>query len=118
VISENVHKDSTIYTDEWKSYKGIGREFIGGHKTVNHGRNEYVNGDAYTNTAESFFSLLKRGIMGQFHHVSKKHLQRYCDEFSFRWNFKDLQDDSRTMMAIRQAEGKRLMYKKPIEKVA
>jgi len=118
VIRDNVHKDSTIYTDEWKSYKGIGKEFIGGHKTVNHGSGQYVNGDAYTNTAECFFSLLKRGIMGQFHHVSKKHLQRYCDEFSFRWNFKDLEDDARMMMAIRGAEGKRLMYKVPVNALA
>jgi len=62
VIRENVHKKSTILTDEFRSYRGIGSEFTGGHKTVRHGKGEYVRGDVYTNTAESWFALLKRGV--------------------------------------------------------
>jgi transposase-like protein len=111
-IRETVDRQSTIMTDEWKSYRGIGREFAGGHSVVNHGMGEYVNGDKYTNTAESYFALLKRGVHGVFHHVSKQHLPRYCGEFSFRWNYRKVNDGTRAEAAIRGTEGKRLVYKK------
>ena len=62
------------------------------------------------NTAESGFALIKRGMYGTFHHCSKKHLQRYLDEFDFRWNHRDIDDMARTYAAIKQADGKRLMY--------
>jgi hypothetical protein len=65
-IKEMVRKDSTIMTDEFGAYTGIGDDFAGGHKTVNHGNDQYVNGDASTNTAESYFALLKRGVHGTF----------------------------------------------------
>ncbi len=110
-IKENVNKDSTIMTDEFLSYNGIGKDFKGGHKTVNHGKGQYVNGDAYTNTAESYFALLKRGVNGTFHHISKTHLSRYCDEFSFRWNNRQVEDGDRTVEAIKGMVGKRLKYK-------
>lgn len=70
--------------------------------------------EVHTNTVESYFSLLKRGVMGSFHHVSKKHLHRYCDEFSHRWNYHKDGDAPCTVAAIRGGEGKRLMYKEPI----
>jgi len=110
-IRENVHVDSRIMTDEWHAYRGIGAEFSGGHGVVKHGIREYVSGDNHTNTAESFFALLKRGIHGTFHHVSKKHLGRYCDEFAFRWNLRRVNDGERTLAAIRGSEGKRLTYR-------
>jgi transposase-like protein len=110
-IRTMVHKDSIIMTDEWKSYRGIGKEFTGGHLTVNHGEGEFSRGWVYTNTAESYFALLKRGVMGIFHHVSKHHLHRYCDEFSFRWNYRKVNDGERTVAAIKGSKGKRLMYK-------
>lgn len=110
-IREVVDQKSTIMTDEWRSYRGIGVEFEGGHKTVNHGLGEYVNGPASTNTAESYFALLKRGIHGTFHHVSAKHLARYCDEFSFRWDNRKVKDGERTENAIKGITGKRLMLK-------
>jgi transposase-like protein len=110
-IRENVHKDSCIMTDEWPAYKGIGNEFKGGHKVVNHGKKEYVRGDANTNTVESYFALLKRGVHGIFHHVSKNHLHRYCNEFSFRWNLRKTTDGDRTIGAIQGIVGKRLLYK-------
>lgn len=115
-IRENVDRSSTIMTDEWKAYHGIGKEFDGGHHAVNHGKGEYVRGDASTNEAESYFALLKRGIVGSFHHVSKQHLDRYCDEFSFRWNHRKTSDSERAAEAIKGAEGKRLMYSDPIGK--
>ncbi len=110
-IKETVDMQSTIITDEWKSYRGIGKSFKGGHKFVNHGLGEYSNGEANTNTAESYFALLKRGVMGTFHHVSKLHLFRYCDEFSFRWNNRKVADGQRTENAIKGFEGKLLIYK-------
>lgn len=109
-IHELVDKRSTIMTDEWRSYTGIGKHFKGGHQVVNHGRKEYVRGDVYTNNAESWFALLKRGIHGSFHHVSKIHLPRYCTEFEFRWNHRKVTDGERMMTAITQAKGKRLTY--------
>jgi hypothetical protein len=110
-IKEVVTKDSRIMTDEWLGYRGIGREFSGGHHTVRHNLKEYARGDVTTNTVESYFALLKRGIHGAFHHVSKIHLHRYCDEFAFRWNYRKTDDGERTEAAIRGSEGKRLMYK-------
>ena len=62
-------------------------------------------------TAESFFALLKRGIVGAFHSVSKRHLWRYADEFEFRWNHRKVSDHERMMAAIAQSGGKRLIYK-------
>jgi transposase-like protein len=113
-IRKNVDRSATIMTDEWPAYRGIGTEFDGGHKTVNHGQGEYARGDAHVNTAESFFALLKRGVMGSFHHISKQHLDRYCDEFSFRWNHRKTTDSERTIEAVKGAEGRRLMYRDPI----
>lgn len=115
-IRENVDHSSTIMTDEWGAYRGIGKEFDGGHHVVNHSKGEYRRDDASTNEAEAFFALLKRGIVGSFHHVSKQHLDRYCDEFSFRWNHRKTTDGERTIEAIKGAEGKRLMYRDPIGK--
>lgn len=113
-IRDTVDRQSTIMTDDCGSYSGIGREFAGGHKTINHSLGQYANGDITTNTAESYFALLKRGVAGTFHHVSKHHLKRYCDEFSFRWNYRKVNDGTRAEAAIRGAEGRRLTYKKVV----
>jgi transposase-like protein len=110
-IRENVDRSARIVTDEYQVYSGIGAEFDGGHERVNHCTGEFARGDVHTNTAESYFALLKRGVMGSFHHVSKEHLDRCCDEFSFRWNTRKISDAERTEIAIRQTEGKRLTYK-------
>ena len=72
---------------------------------------EYSRGGISTNTAESYFVLLKRGVHGSFHHVSKQHLSGYCDEFSFRWNYRKVNDGTRTEFAIKGIDGKRLVYK-------
>jgi hypothetical protein len=72
-----------------------------------------VRGDVHTNTVEGFFSLLKRGIVGTFHHVSKEHLARYCDEFSFRYSARQVSDATRAGLLVKGAEGKRLTYKQP-----
>jgi transposase-like protein len=109
-IRENVSRDATIMTDELPAYRRAVRGFCGGHLTVNHALGEYSRDGVNTNTAESFFALLKRGIYGTFHSVSRQHLHRYCNEFSFRWNHRDVTDGERTEQAIRCAEGKRLTY--------
>ena len=111
-----------IVTDEHSSYPLASATFAS-HQTVNHSIKEYsrkvVDNDwnvqtITTNTAESFFSLLKRGVYGTFHHVSKKHLHRYTDEFSFRWNGRTISDSARRDLAVKMVEGKRLMYRVPV----
>lgn len=84
LINSNILKGSSIMTDEWKSYTGLSQNFK--HAVVKHGNGQYVQGVAHTNTLEGFWSLLKRGIIGQYHQVSRKHLDRYIDEFCFRYN--------------------------------
>jgi len=110
-IRELVARDATIMTDEWRGYHGIGSEFAK-HSIVTHSKDEYVgpNGEC-TNTAESSFALIKRGLYGTFHSVSKHHLQRYLDEFDYRWNTRMMNDAERTLKALAQADGKRLTYK-------
>lgn len=116
-IRQNVDKRSTIMTDKWHAYVGIGKEFQGGHHAVNHSANEYVRGKVYTNTVESYFALLKRGIHGTFHHISEQHLGRYCDEFAFRWSNRQTTDGERAVAAIVSSAGKRLIYKEPLGKL-
>lgn len=111
LLREKVHRDSKLMTDEWRPYIVVGREFKGGHKRVEHGKGEYAKGEAHVNSAEGFFALLKRGIVGSFHHVSPQHLDRYCDEFSFRWGLRQIDDASRAAAAIKGGEGKRLTYR-------
>jgi hypothetical protein len=83
------------------------------HDTIVHSRREYVRGNVHTNTVEGFFGLLKRGLVGSFHHVSKGHLSRYIDEFSFRYNARKISDGERAAMIVAGAEGKRLTYAQP-----
>ena len=77
-----------IYTDEWQAYRGIGDENTR-HETVNHHQDEWVRGDVHTNTVEGVWALFKRGVVGSFHQISKKHLDRYLDEFEFRFSNRD-----------------------------
>jgi transposase-like protein len=110
-IRENVSDSATIMTDDFPSYRGIGKDFDGGHHVVKHSHHQYANGIVHTNTAESSFAILKRGIVGIFHTVSKKHLHRYVNEFDFRWNARFENDGNRPVLAVKGASGKRLDYK-------
>ncbi|MGD1044061.1 MAG: IS1595 family transposase [Bacteroidota bacterium] len=110
MLVKNVNIDSKIMTDESNLYNTVGVYFKGGHETVNHSKWEFARGDAHNNTAESFFALLKRGIYGTFHNVSKAHLDRYCNEFAFRWNNRKISDSERMSKVIELIAGKRLMY--------
>lgn len=110
VLLENVHPSSHLMTDELNLYGKIGKNFAS-HETVTHRDFEYVRGDAHTNTVEGFFGLLKRGVNGTFHHISKEHLHRYLSEFDFRYNRRKINDQQRTVQAIAGFEGKRLTYR-------
>ena len=86
VAKEYILPSSIVYTDEWKGYNGLGKVNGYQHRRINHSEKVYVMGDVHTNTIEGFWSLVKRGIGGVYHSVSKKYLQTYLDEYSFRYN--------------------------------
>ncbi|MGQ0455815.1 MAG: IS1595 family transposase [Hyphomicrobium sp.] len=116
-IDKNADKRSHLMTDELPASKPIGATFAA-HGRVVHSAGEYVSKDGmtHTQTVESFFAILKRGVMGSFHSVSEQHLQRYVDEFSFRWNTRSslgIEDVERANRAMKGAEGKRLTYRQP-----
>lgn len=113
VLVTNVDRSSTLMTDEHKGYMAVGREFKGGHFSVKHRYAQYAIGDHHSNTAENFFSIFKRGVVGIYHHMSEAHLARYCAEFDFRYNTRDLTDAERTDEAVKGARGKRLTYRQP-----
>jgi transposase-like protein len=115
IIADAISKDSHFRTDESGVYWEIGEQFAS-HQTVVHSINEYVRGDAHTNTAEGYFSILKRGIYGVYQHVSEHHLKRYLAEFDFRYNERitlGIDDSERTTRALRGIVGKRLTYRRP-----
>lgn len=113
VLVTQVSRKSALHTDDSLVYYWLGREFAA-HRSVNHSAKEYVSKDgAHVNTAESFFALLKRGITGAFHSVSEAHLQRYANEFAFRWNHRHVDDTARANAILKAAEGKRLTYRRP-----
>jgi transposase-like protein len=110
MITSNVDADAALMTDDFAPYKNVGHAT---HLSVNHSAGEYVRADIHTNTVEGFFSLLKRGINGVYHHVGRGHLDRYCDEFAFRYEHRQISDGARAERLVRGAEGKRLTYKQP-----
>src|SRR3989338_1786176 len=110
-VTRHVGMDALLMTDEFRSHQGLDRLYEG-REAVTHSKGEYVRGNVHTNTVESFFALLKRGIVGSYHHVSRKHLNRYCDEFAFRWSHRGVSDTERTMAALQQTIGRRLPYQK------
>jgi transposase-like protein len=115
VLKAHVDDKARLMTDENRSYNEVGTTFAE-HQRVNHSAGEYVRGDAHVNSCESVHSLLKRGVVGIYHHWSKAHLHRYLSEFDFRFNRRKVSDLERTIQALQSIEGKRLMYKQPIAK--
>jgi hypothetical protein len=104
-----VPRAAHLRTDSFPSYTQVGKEYAS-HTTVDHNV-EYVRGDAHTNTAENYFSILKRGIDGVYHHVSEAHLPRYLAEFDFRYNHlarDGWTDAQRTVKALEGTVGKPL----------
>jgi transposase-like protein len=106
---KHIKQGSTLYTDEWVGYKGV--DGLYEHLFVNHSAGEYVKNDAYTNTVEGFWSLLKRGIDGIYHFVSKKHLQKYIDEYVFRYNTRTSSEVERFEYLLKNLSNKYLPYK-------
>ncbi|SRR5579883_1030770 len=117
-IVENVKPGTEIHTDEHKGYRGVEKLTGGYHFAVNHWIGEFAKEDIHVNTAESWNALLKRSIVGSFHHISRDHLSRYCDEVSFRWDRRGMEDTERAAAAIKAGEGKRLTYRPARSKAA
>ncbi len=114
IIARHAHTDSRFMSDEANVYERPGRWFAAGHETVNHSAKEYVRGDAYTNTMEGYFSILKRGIYGVYQHVSEAHLNRYLAEFDFRYSYRiktGFDDMARFKKTLEGIVGKRLTYR-------
>jgi transposase-like protein len=119
VIVTNASRASALMTDESVVYPSTGREF-GGHDTVNHSASEYarLGGYVHINTAENFYSILKRGITGVYHSVSEAHLHRYLKEFDFRYSNRSglgVEDVARAAKTLKGIAGKRLTYRQPRE---
>lgn len=113
LLVTNVDRKTELHTDESRLYIKAGEEFKA-HKSVNHGRLEYVRKDGVTtNHVENYFSIFKRGMKGIYQHCKEKHLQRYLDEFDFRYSNRDKTDAERANLAIIRAEGRRLTYQQP-----
>ena len=107
VLHERVSRAAKIMTDELSVYDGLEHSFAG-HESVKHSAKEYVRGEAHVNTVEGYFGLLKRGVMGTYHHWSQQHLHRYLSEFDFRYNARRTDDVDRAELAIQMSGGKRL----------
>ena len=107
-IFKAIDKTATIYSDELTSYKSLKRVYD--HQFIKHNRSQYVDGRIHTNTIEGFWSLMKRGIIGIYHFTSKKHLQKYVDEFVFRYNTRDLITEDRFNLLLSNMEN-RTTYK-------
>jgi transposase-like protein len=108
IITQHVDKGATMMTDEYGAYSKLHLRYS--HSIVRHSEGEYVNGLAHTNTIEGFWSLMKRGIIGIYHQVSFKHLDKYVDEFEFRYNTKETCESDRFGLMLQMSEG-RLTYK-------
>jgi len=114
VLRRNADRKSRLHTDESNLYPVVGAEFAK-HETVKHSAKEYARGDVNTNSVEGFFGIFKRGMAGVYHHCGEQHLQRYLDEFSFRYSNRSklgLEDTERASLAIKGADGKRLTYRR------
>lgn len=114
VMRKNVSEEAHIRTDESTLYHGA-RFAFASHKTVNHSQDEYIRGDASTNTVEGVFSIFKRGMIGTYQHCGEQHLQRYLSEFDFRYSNRvklGYTDDTRADKALEGIKGKRLTYRR------
>ena len=112
ILAAHVEGKTYVMTDEGAVAKKIGGEFAS-HRTVNHSIGEYVRGDIHTNTIESYFAVLKRGIIGTYHHISQQNLKRYLCEFDFRYNERtalEVTDAERAAKVVRGTVGKRVTY--------
>ena len=108
-MRDKVNTGSTVYTDEYRPYRALSKDF--NDSFVRHSASEYVNGTVHTNNIENFWSLLRIGIDGICHHVSEKHLEKYVNEFTFRYNNRNLSEGSKFDIAIANGLNKRLDFR-------
>jgi transposase-like protein len=114
IVNENIHHETTLYTDESRLYTKVGQNFAA-HETVVHSAKEYARGPVHTNTIEGYFSIFKRGMRGVYQHCQEKHLHRYLAEFDFRYNHREglgYSDADRMSESIPGIVGKRLTYRR------
>lgn len=114
ILEKQLHEDATLYTDDDRTFRTV-KPRLRPHGVIKHSTGEYVRGDVHTNTIEGYFSILKRGINGVYHHVSQEHLKRYLAEFDFRYNNRaklGVTDGERATLALKGIEGKRLTYRR------
>jgi transposase-like protein len=119
IIRKNLEKGCVVMTDGFTAYEGLDARFKA-HRVIQHNTGEYSRKEhgmptIHTNTVEGVFSLLKRGLTGVYHQVGEHHLHRYLSEFDFRYNARKISDTERTLLAISQAEGKRLQLRESSE---
>ena len=113
-VANNVDKDNTkLMTDQSLSYNKILQDYD--RQSVNHGAREWVRGEVHTNNIENFWSVMKRGVYGIYHQISYKHLQAYCNEYSYRYNTRKIKDCDRFTLSLQNME-RRLPYKVLIKK--
>lgn len=120
ILHENISREARVFTDEANQYRGLGRAYAD-HQSVSHGRGEYGRGEVHTNTIEGFFSIFKRGMKGVYQHCGKQHLHRYMAEFDFRYTHRaanEIDDTMRANAILKNAEGKRLTYRRTNSGVA
>jgi hypothetical protein len=99
-------------TDKYPAYVKLGREFTGGHFSVDHEKAQFVVGQFHSNTVENFFSIFKRGVIGTYHHLSEAHMHRYLAEFDLRANTRKMNDAERAAAIVKGAAGRRLTYRR------
>lgn len=113
ILKEHISQQASLMTDDFSTYTALGKDFAS-HDVINHSARSYSRYDGgkriSTNTVEGFFSIIKRGVYGSFHHISRQHLSRYLSEFDFRYNSRDVTDGARRQLAIKGMAGKRLTY--------
>lgn len=115
IVRDNIHHETRLHTDESHLYRSVG-EIFADHETVKHSVGEYARGDVNTNSVEGYFSVFKRGMRGVYQHCGEKHLHRYLAEFDFRYSNRvrlGVNDEARTVRALRGIVGKRLTYRWP-----
>lgn len=115
ILASHISADATIVTDGHRPYQKIGHNYKL-HIIVNHAQDEWTNGQFSTNNIEGFWSIFKRGIIGVYHQTSPKHLHRYCNEFSYRYNSRESDTVIKFTDAVRATSKARITYKKLIEK--
>lgn len=115
IIRENVCETALIVTDGFGAYTNLADEFAG-HCVVDHSAGQYAVGEFSTNGIEGFWATMKRGIYGIYHSVSNKHLHRYCNEFSFRYNNRLDNGTGRFNTSIQNVNSARITYKQLIAK--